>query len=60
MRVRSITILICIGLLLTLCSCTIRSDKKISEDILRSLRAIRFATVLDFELDGGEFSKMFL
>ena len=34
MRVRSITILICIGLLLTLCSCTIRSDKKISEDVL--------------------------
>ena len=31
--------------------CVGNSDLKISEDILRSLRAIRFATILNFELD---------
>ena len=31
--------------------CVGSADKKIKEDILRSLRAIRFATILDFKLD---------
>ena len=31
--------------------CVGNSDMKISEDILRSLRAIRFATILNFKLD---------
>lgn len=31
--------------------CVGNSDKKIEEDILRSLRAIRFATILNFKLD---------
>jgi tRNA nucleotidyltransferase (CCA-adding enzyme) len=31
--------------------CVGNSDEKISEDILRSLRAIRFATILNFKLD---------
>ena len=31
--------------------CVGSADSKIKEDILRSLRAIRFATILDFELD---------
>lgn len=31
--------------------CVGNSDSKISEDILRSLRAIRFATILNFKLD---------
>jgi len=31
--------------------CVGNSDLKISEDILRSLRAIRFATILNFEID---------
>ena len=31
--------------------CVGNTDKKIKEDILRSLRAIRFATILDFKLD---------
>lgn len=31
--------------------CVGNSDEKISQDILRSLRAIRFATILNFEID---------
>ncbi len=31
--------------------CVDNADKKIKEDILRSLRAIRFATILNFKLD---------
>ena len=31
--------------------CVLDADKKIKEDILRSLRAIRFATILEFKLD---------
>lgn len=38
--------------------CVLNSDRKISEDILRSLRAVRFATILNFKLDDELFNSI--
>lgn len=36
MRVKLVLLCICVGLLISLCSCTIRSEKKISDDVINA------------------------
>ena len=39
MRAKLVFLCICVGLLISLCSCTIKSDKKISDDVISAQKA---------------------